>query len=211
MNFLKNNKLLILILFFLLKIFSFSNDLNIMEINIIDLDGIYSNKILNDLKFPLKKILFLSDGKIISEQYIERKNKIHEKEQKEIGNYDIKELKSILNNIFLNQNLEDYFSIYCEECKIFGTEITGLEIHYGNSKVYKYIFENEKEKKLFVNGKKTYVIGKIFEIKYDIFLIYLYESGDYYENGDVKKLIDFINDSLGNIPEIEKIKKKEAM
>ena len=75
-----------------------------MEINIIDLDGIYSNKILNNLKIPFKKIIFSSEGKIISEQYIE-KNKIYQKEQKEIGNYNTKELELILNNVFFNKNL----------------------------------------------------------------------------------------------------------
>ena len=74
MNFLKRNKIVILLLFCFFHSFSFSNNF-IMEINIIDLDGIYSNKILNNLKIPFKKIIFSSEGKIISEQYIE-KNKI---------------------------------------------------------------------------------------------------------------------------------------
>ena len=182
MNFLKRNKIVILLLFCFFHSFSFSNNF-IMEINIIDLDGIYSNKILNNLKIPFKKIIFSSEGKIISEQYIE-KNKIYQKEQKEIGNYNTKELELILNNVFFNKNLEDNFSIYCEDCRILGTEISGLENHYNN--ISKYLFENEEGKRLYINGEKTYIIGKIFEIKYNNLLIYLYESNSYYKNKEIK-------------------------
>ena len=203
MNFLKRNKIVILLLFCFFHSFSFSNNF-IMEINIIDLDGIYSNKILNNLKIPFKKIIFSSEGKIISEQYIE-KHKIYQKEQKEIGNYNTKELELILNNVFFNKNLEDNFSIYCEDCRILGTEISGLENHYNN--ISKYLFENEEGKRLYINGEKTYIIGKIFEIKYNNLLIYLYESNSYYKNKEIKTLLNFINTSLKNVPEIEKIKK----
>ena len=110
-----------------------------------------------------------------------------------------------MNNVFFNKNLEDNFSIYCEDCRILGTEISGLENHYNN--ISKYLFENEEGKRLYINGEKTYIIGKIFEIKYNNLLIYLYESNSYYKNKEIKTLLNFINTSLKNVPEIEKIKK----
>ena len=201
-------KRIILILIFLVKLFSFSNE-NVLIVNIIDLgDRLYSinPKIeSSNYKLPFSKIIYNSSGKMQKINYKKNKNlsfkKIVSNEK-----YDYNELKKLLEEMYNDDFFNAKVSIYCEKCSILDSDITILTEAPVQPKktivrIYEEILSNNKTGNLFINGIRIQSIGLLYQIEYRDIVLFLYEDGNYYESEKIKKFIDFINLSLNYIPQ----------
>ena len=201
-------KRIILILIFLVKLFSFSNE-NVLIVNIIDLgDRLYSinPKIeSSNYKLPFSKIIYNSSGKMQKINYKKNKNlsfkKIVSNEK-----YDYNKLKKLLEEMYNDDFFNAKVSIYCEKCSILDSDITILteapvQPKKAIVRIYEEILSNDKTGNLFINGIQIQSIGLLYQIEYRDIVLFLYEDGNYYESEKIKKFIDFINLSLNYIPQ----------